>query len=107
VLSQLYFQRFEYRGAISKAEFDQAWEAALRTSAKCGNWGGVERGLRHIKTYGTAWGGCALIEIDDPEAFARCQTHHIRNYAHMVQLTFEPVFDLDVAFAVRADEISR
>ena len=39
-MSQLYLQRFEYRGAISKAEFDQAWGAALETFARSNNWGG-------------------------------------------------------------------
>jgi hypothetical protein len=29
--------------------------------------------VRHIKTYGTGWGGYALIEVDDPGAFARYQ----------------------------------
>jgi hypothetical protein len=106
-VSQLYLQRFEYRGASSKAEFDQAWGIALQTFAKCGNWGGVETGVRHVKTYGTAWGGYALIEVDDPEAFALYQTHHIQNYAHMAQITFEPVFDLDAAFAKRVSEIKR
>jgi len=66
-MGQLYFQRFEYRGAPSKAEFDQAWGIALQTFAKSGNWGGVENGVRHIKTYGTAWGGYALLEVDDPQ----------------------------------------
>jgi hypothetical protein len=58
-----------------------------------------ERQLGHIKTYGTSWGGYALIEVDDTGAFARYQVHHIQNYSHMVQITFEPVFDLDAAFA--------
>ena len=106
-MSQLYFQRFEYRGAIGKAEFDQAWGAALETFARCGNWGGTEIGLRHVKTYATAWGGYALIEVDDPAAFARYQMHHVQNYAHMAQITFEPVFDLDAAFAERVREIRR
>jgi hypothetical protein len=70
-MSQLYLQRFEYRGAISKAEFDQAWGAALETFARSNNWGGAETGVRHVKTYGTAWGGYALIEVGDPAAF--CQ----------------------------------
>ena len=45
-MSQLYFQRFEYRGAIGKAEFDQAWGAAFETFARCGNWGGTETRVR-------------------------------------------------------------
>ena len=52
-MSQLYLQRFEYRAA-AKADFDQTWQTALQTFAKAGNWGGVEAGVRHIKSYGTA-----------------------------------------------------
>ena len=48
-MSQLYFQRFEYRGAPSKAKFDQAWGVALQTFAKYGNWGGVETGVRQSR----------------------------------------------------------
>jgi len=40
--------------------------------------------VRHVKTYGTGWGGYALIEVDDPEAFARYQVHHIQNYSHFI-----------------------
>jgi hypothetical protein len=98
-MGQLYIQRFEYRGAISKTEFDQAWSGALQTLAKSGNWGGVEKGVRHLKNYGTGWGGYTLIEVDDPDAFARYQLHHVQNYSHLVHLTFDPVFDLDTAFA--------
>ena len=97
-MGQLYIQRFEYRGAVSKSDFDQAWSAALQTFAKSGNFGGVGNGVRHIKTYGTGWGGYALIEVDDPEAFARYQVHHVQNYSHMAHITFDPVFDLDTAF---------
>jgi hypothetical protein len=98
-MGQTYIQRFEYRGAIDKAEFDRTWSGALKTFAEYGNWGGVDKGVRHIKTYGTSWGGYALLEVDDPEAFARYQAHHTQNYSHMARITFEPVFDLDKAFA--------
>lgn len=57
-MAQLYLQRFAYLGS-TKAEFDGAWEIPLQSFAKSGNWGGVEEGVRHIKTYGTAWGGYA------------------------------------------------
>jgi hypothetical protein len=103
-MSQLYLQRFEYRAA-PKAEFDQAWAIALQTFAKTGNWGGAETGVRHIKSYGTAWGGFGLIEVEDAEAFARYQLHHAMNYGHMAQITFEPIFDLDVALEPRVREI--
>jgi hypothetical protein len=52
-------------------------------------------------------GGYALLEVDDPAAFARYQAHHIENYAHMVRITFEPVFDLDAAFAQKVSEARR
>jgi hypothetical protein len=105
-MAQQYIQKFEYRSA-SKSEFDQAWAVALQTFAKTGNWGGVEAGVRHVKTYGTAWGGYVLIEADDPDAFARYQLHHGMNYGHMVHLTFEPVYDLDAALADRTNAMRR
>jgi hypothetical protein len=37
--------------------------------------------------------------VDDPEAFARYQTHHYQNYAPMARITFEPLVDLDAVFA--------
>jgi hypothetical protein len=59
-MSQLYLQRFEYRAA-TKSEFDQAWGIALQTFARTGNYGGAEAGVRHLKSYGTAWAGmCCL-----------------------------------------------
>ena len=105
-MPQLYLQRFEYTGS-SKAELDQAWSVALQTFARSGNWGGSEAGVRHIKTYGTAWGGYALIEVDDPEAFGRYQAHHNENYGHVARITFEPLFDLDAVMAPRVAEIRR
>ena len=56
-MGQIYLQRFEYRGSVSKTEFDKAWGVALDTLARTGNFGGVGKGLKHIRTYGTAWGG--------------------------------------------------
>jgi hypothetical protein len=98
-MGQQYMQKFEYRSA-SKSDFDQAWAVALQTFAQSGNWGGAEAGVRHIKTYGTAWGGYVLIDVDDAGAFARYQLHHGMNYGHMVHLTFEPVYDLDAALGI-------
>jgi hypothetical protein len=46
-----------------------------------------------------------LIEVDDPEAFGRYQLHHGMNYGHMVDLTFEPLFDLDAALAPRVRDM--
>jgi hypothetical protein len=106
VMAQLYLQRFEYLGG-SKAEFDQTWGVALQAFARAGNWGGVEKGIRHVKTYGTAWGGYVLVEVDDPEAFGRYQAHHNENYGHMARVTFEPLFDLDAAYAQRIGELRR
>ncbi len=97
-MGQLYLQRFQYIGG-SKAEFDKAWSTALETFAKTGSWGGVEKGVAHIHTYGTGWGGYALIEVEDPEAFARYQAHHNQNYGHVAHITWEPLFDMDATFA--------
>lgn len=58
-----------------------------------------------IKSYGTAWGGYVLLEVDAPDAFARYQLHHAMNYGHMAQITFEPLFDLDAALAPRVREM--
>lgn len=99
-MTQLYLQRFEYRAA-TKSQFDEAWAIALETFAKTGNFGGAESGLRHIKSYGTAWGGYVLFEVDDADAFGRYQLHHAMNYGHMADITFEPLFDLDAALAPR------
>jgi hypothetical protein len=104
-MGQLYIQRFENWGPVNKGEFDQAWGVALQTFANSGNWGGVEKGVRHIKTYGTSWGGYALIEVDDPDAFARYQAHHYQNYGHMARVTFDPVMDMDAMFAPTLAEL--
>jgi hypothetical protein len=103
-MTQLYLQRFEYRAA-TKSEFDHAWAVALQAFARTGNWGGAEAGIRHVKTYGTAWGGYVLIEVDDAEAFGRYQLHHAMNYGHMADITFEALFDLDAALVQRVGEV--
>ncbi len=74
-MGQLSLQRFEYRGAISKAEFDKAW------------------------------GGYILLEVEDPGALAQYQMHHTNSYAHLARITFEPVFDMDAAFAPVVNQI--
>ena len=56
-MSQVYLQRFEYRGVVDKAAFDAAWAIGYEALAKTGNFGNVEKGVRHIRAYGTAWGG--------------------------------------------------
>jgi hypothetical protein len=106
VMTQLYLQRFEYRAA-TKSEFDQVWDVAIQTFVKTGNWGGAEAGVRHVKTYGTAWGGYVLLEVDDAETFGRYQLHHAMNYGHMVDITFEALFDLDAAMAQRVGEMRK
>ena len=98
-MGQVFMQHFEYRGAIDKSAFDEAWGLANKAMAKAGNWGGVESGVRHIHAYGTASGGYALIEVDDPKAFEEYQLFHINNYSHMCHITFEPLTDLDAALA--------
>ena len=71
----------------------------FKAVARTGNWGDVEKGVTHKGTYGTAWGGYVLIEVNDPEAFGRYQAFHLQNYAHVVTLTFEPLWDMDSGFA--------
>ena len=104
-MGQVYLERFEYWSAVSKFEFDRTWDAALEAFAGSGNWGGVKRGVRHLHTYGTAWGGYALIEVEDAEAFTSYQLHHYENYSHVARITFEPLADLDAHFAPRIAEI--
>ena len=53
---------------------------------------------RTAATYGTARGGYALIEVDDPEAFGRYQLHCNSTYGYVAHTTFEPLFDMDGAF---------
>jgi hypothetical protein len=77
-------------------EIDQAWAEAFKTFAKSGNWGGAESGVRHIQTYGTAWGGYVLIEVDDPEAFGRYLAYE-QTYRAACVVTFEPLWDVDKA----------
>ena len=78
-MSQLYLQRFEYRGAIDKASFDAAWGIANEAMARNGNWGNVQTGVKHLNGYGTAWGGYALLEVEDPKALEEYQLFHINN----------------------------
>ncbi|HLY44811.1 MAG TPA: hypothetical protein VKQ73_04475 [Stellaceae bacterium] len=105
-MSQLFLQRYQYRAA-TKSEFDQAWTVAAEAFARTGNFGAVESGVRHLKGYGTGWGGYCLIEVDDPAAFARYQLFHNQNYGHMADVTFEPLFDSDAALAPRINELKR
>jgi hypothetical protein len=104
-MGQLYLQRFEYRGAIDKAAFDEAWRLGLEAFAKSGNWGGVGKGVKHIHTYGTAWGGYVMIEVDDPKVFDQYQMFHTNTYSHMVRITFEPLSDMDGGFAPTIKEL--
>lgn len=96
-MGQLYMQRFEYRGGISKTEYDAAWGIANDVMARTGNWGGVRAGLKHLHAFGTSWGGYALLDVDDPQALAEYQLFHVNNYAHLVTITLDPVINLDAA----------
>jgi hypothetical protein len=96
-MGQLYLQRFAYRDGVSRSALDEAWAEAFKTFARSGNWGGVEKGVKHHQTYGTGWGGYVLIEVDDPEAFGRYQAYHDQTYSHVVRVTWEPLYDLDRA----------
>lgn len=97
-MGQTYLQRFAYRDGVTKSELDQAWGEAFKTFAKTGNWGGVQEGVTHHQTYGTAWGGYVLIEVDDPDAFGRYVAYHNETYGHVVKVTWEPLFDMDRRF---------
>ena len=96
-MSQFYLQRFEYRGAIDKAAFDAAWAVGNKAMADTGNWGNVQKGIKHHHAFGTGFGGYALIEAEDASAFDQYQLFHVNNYAHLVNITFEPLVDLDKA----------
>jgi hypothetical protein len=97
-MGQMYLQRFAYRDGVSKSELDTTWGEAFKTFAQSGNWGGVDKGVTHHKTYGTGWGGYILVEADDPDAFGRYVAHHNQTYGHVVNVTWEPLFDMDKAF---------
>lgn len=97
-MGQMYLQRFVYAEGVRKAELDQAWSEAFKAFARSGNWGDVEAGVKHHHSYGTGWGGYALLEVDDPEAFGRYQMFHNHTYGHVVHVTFEPLWDMDRAF---------
>jgi len=97
-MGQVYLQRFAYRDGVTKSALDEAWGEAFKAFAQSGNWGGVEKGVTHHQTYGTGWGGFVIIDVDDPDAFAHYQAFHNQTYGHVVQITWEPVFDMDLAF---------
>jgi hypothetical protein len=97
-MGQMYMHKFAYRDGVAKAEFDEAWKQAFKAFARSGNWGGVETGVTHHQTYGTGWGGYCLIEVDDPEAFARYQLFCNTTYGFAADTTFEALFDMDGAF---------
>lgn len=98
-MGQMYLQHFEYRGAISKSEFDDAWGVANQAMADSGNWGNVQSVVKHLHGYRTGSGGYALIEVEDPKAFEQYQLFHNTSYGHFCHITFEPVTDLDEALA--------
>ena len=104
-MGQMYLQRFAYRDGATRSEIDAAWMEGYKTFARSGNWGGVDSGVEHHRTYGTAWGGYVLIEVNDPEAFGRYQAHHNQTYASAVHITFEPLWDLDAASAETIDSL--
>jgi len=97
-MGQMYLQRFANRDGVSKSDLDQAWDEAFKAFAQTGNWGGVGAGVTHHQTYGTGWGGLVLSEVEDPEAFGRYQAFHNQTYGHVVQVTWEPLWDMDQAF---------
>lgn len=98
-MGQVYIQRFAYRDGATREAIDAAWAEGFKAVARSGNWGNVEKGVTHKQSYGTAWGGYVLLEVDDPEAFGQYQAYHLQTFGHVVNVTFEPVFDMDRAFA--------
>jgi len=105
-MGQVYLHTYRYKGVL-KSEVDHAWGAALEAFAKTGNYGNVESGVRHLKGWGTGWGGYVLVEVDDPKAFDRYQLFCNQNYGHVVHLTFEPLFDSDAALADAVSKLKR
>ena len=63
-MSQLYLQRFEYRVTRQNPNSSFRRGDGAPDVAKSGNWGGAETGIRHLKSYGTAWGGYVLIDVE-------------------------------------------
>lgn len=104
-MGQLYMQRFEYRGSFDKATFDATWSVANASMARTGNFGNADEGVKHLRAYGTAWGGYALIEVEDPKAFEAYQLYHANNYSTIATITFEPLSDLDAALAPVLEEL--
>ena len=104
-MGQLYLQRFEYRGSFDRETYDATWAIGNEAMARTGNWGNVESGVKHLRAFGTAFGGYALIEVEDPAAFAEYQLFHANNYSQIVTATFEPLVDLDEALAGTIAEI--
>jgi hypothetical protein len=49
----MYLQRFAYRDGATRSEIDAAWAEGFKTFARAGNWGGVDSGAKHHRTYGT------------------------------------------------------
>ena len=105
-MGQVYLHSYRYQGVL-KSELDHAWGVALEAFPKTGNYGNVESGVRHLKGWGTGWGGYVLIEVDDPKAFDRYQLFCNQNYGHVVQLTFEPLFDSDAALVDAVSKLKR
>lgn len=103
-MGQLYILKFEAWSAISRFEFDKTWSISVEAVAKSGNWGGVEKGIRHIGAYGTAWGGYVLFEAETPEAMAQYQLFYYRNVSHVARIIIEPVVDLDEVLAPTINE---
>ena len=62
-MGQKYLQRFVYSEGVTKPALDDAWGEAFKAFARSGNWGDVDSGVVHHQTYGTGWGGYALIAM--------------------------------------------
>jgi hypothetical protein len=43
----------------------------------------MDKGVKHVHSYGAGWGGYVLIDLEDPEAFGRYQAHHNQTHGRI------------------------
>ena len=95
-MGQLYMQRFENRGVIDKSDFDATLPVGLEAFRKAGN---VDKGVTGHGVFAASWYDYVLIDVDSPETFAEYQAFHYNNCDHHFAITFEPVVNMEDAFA--------
>ena len=96
-MGQVYLHTYRYQGVLSPKSI-MPGELPLRHSPRQATMATSNPALRHLKGWGTGWGGYVLVEVDD-KAFDRYQLFCNQNYGHVVQLLFEPLFNSDAALA--------